>query len=101
MASATVRSPGIQLGGRPRKQHRGGQWNLAGQAGVLFAVGNGADARRSDAFQVDVSGNVMTSGTIVPEAGLGGAHRLSANASGFAQHPARALQTQLDSLGGN
>lgn len=43
-----------------------GQWNLEGQTGVLFAVGNGADVdNRSDAFQVDNLGNITASGKVI------------------------------------
>ena len=63
-----------------------GQWNLEGQAGVLFAVGNGTDAEnRSDALQVDSQGNVTLSGTVVAN----GQDLLSLIA---------ALQAQVDSL---
>ena len=63
-----------------------GQWNLEGQSGVLFAVGNGADAdNRSDALQLDNLGNLTLSGSVV----AGGQDLLSLIA---------ALQAQVDSL---
>ena len=63
-----------------------GQWNLEGQTGVLFAVGNGADAdNRSDALQVDNLGNLTLSGSVVAN----GQDLLSLIAT---------LQAQVDSL---
>ena len=47
-----------------------GQYNTANNANNLFVVGNGtADNARSDAFQVDTSGNVVASGSITDGSG--------------------------------
>ena len=104
MASATsAAAQGYNLVADQENSTVVGQWNLEDQAGVLFAVGNGADAdSRSDAFQVDASGNVMASGTIM----AGGQNLLTLIASLQTQVDSlnaqlSALHTQLDSLGGN
>jgi hypothetical protein len=73
-----------------------GQWNLEGQTGVLFAVGNGADAdNRSDALQVDNLGNLTLSGSVVAN----GQDLLSLIATLQAQ--VDSLTQQVAALGGN
>ena len=72
-----------------------GQWNLESQTGVLFAVGNGADATtRSDAFQVTADGNALVTGSLT----VGGVDLIGLIATLQAQ--VDSLQQQVDLLGG-
>lgn len=80
-----------------------GQWNLENQTGVLFAVGNGADAdNRSDALQVDQMGNLTASGSVIAS-GQDLLMLIAALQTQVDTLTAQlgALQTQLDELGGN
>ena len=80
-----------------------GQWNLENQTGVLFAVGNGADAdNRSDALQVDQMGNLTASGSVIAS-GQDLLLLIAALQTQVDTLTAQlgALQTQLDELGGN
>jgi hypothetical protein len=80
-----------------------GQWNLEGQTGVLFAVGNGADVdNRSDAFQVDNLGNVTASGKVIAS----GQDLLLLittlqNQVDSLNAQVAEMQSQIDALGGN
>lgn len=80
-----------------------GQWNLEGQTGLLFVVGNGADVdNRSDALQVDNLGNVTASGKVVAN----GQDLLLLittlqNQVDTLNAQVTTMQAQIDALGGN
>ena len=72
-----------------------GQWNLSGQTGALFAVGNGSDDEaRSDAFQVLSNGDAVVSGALMVNGVDLGALVLDL------QQQIVTLQQQVDALGG-